>query len=124
MLYLLVSFCALASPSEDASSAYTHGMSSLKQKNAVDARSAFKKCLAIDPSRNDCLWELGWAHWLTGDWQGVLSAWEQLAERAPNHDPSLQSQLGVARAQASLSQEIERLRAMAPPRAAEGQEEV
>ncbi len=119
MLYLLVCFSALASPVLDASSAYTRGMSSLKQKNAEEAASAFNECLEIDPSRNDCLWELGWAHWLTGDWKGVVTAWETLAERAPKHDPSLQSQLGVARAQANLSQEILRLRELAPPQISE-----
>jgi len=114
MLLILLAFSALAEPSP-ANAAYGEGMAALKLKNAEVAVRELSRCVALDPQRNDCLWELGWAHWLSGDWAEVVDAWSRVEAQSPSHHPKLPEHLATARSQLSVQAEIDRLKKMAPP---------
>ena len=41
-----------------------------------------------EPDNADCWWELGWAEWIAGDWQGVIDAWAEMLGGVPGTEYS------------------------------------
>jgi len=82
---LLALFAALAL----GATPYDEGVAALKAKDAPTAIAAFERCLAAEPADSPgwvaCQWELGWAHWVAGDWAKVVGAWEQVVRVEPQH---------------------------------------
>ncbi len=74
------------------------GLAALREKRADDAIAAFDRCLAAAPATLECRWQLGWAHWVKGDWEAVVREWEALAAVAPTYE-SVATQLPAARGQ-------------------------
>jgi len=74
---------ALAQPN------YDLGVSKLKEKDAPAAVAAFKACLAEEAEGSEawvsCQWEMGWAHWVDGDWAAVVADWEAVKRVDPDH---------------------------------------
>ncbi len=81
MMLTLLSSLALAGPQQD----YEAGVRALKAKDGTTAEAALARCVAADPERNDCRWELGWAHWLQSDFDAVVVTWEEVLRRDPDH---------------------------------------
>lgn len=92
---------------------YEAGVAALKAKDAPTARAAFADCLAVAPGTLPCAWELGWAAWLQGDWDAVVSAWESVAAADPDY-ASVATQLPRAREQRDQLRAGEAARATAP----------
>jgi poly-gamma-glutamate capsule biosynthesis protein CapA/YwtB (metallophosphatase superfamily) len=83
------------------------GLAALKAKDAYGAIAALQKCAEAEP---ECRWQLGWAHWLVGDWARVVATWEKL-------DPAYESvatQLPIARGQLEIQRMAAAMRAAAP----------
>ncbi|HCF62718.1 MAG TPA: capsular biosynthesis protein, partial [Myxococcales bacterium] len=70
----------------------------LRARDSAAAAEALWACTVVQPERVECHWELGWAHWLAGDWAKVVAAWEQVEKRAPAH-AELAEKLAEARSQ-------------------------
>ncbi len=111
MILSLFAATALAGPQQD----YERGVAALKAKDGVAAESALATCVTAAPARIDCRWELGWAHWLQGDWDAVVTTWEEVLRRDPNH-PDAKRYLAEARENAALQQRVQASRAQVPAR--------
>ena len=79
----------LTAPSEtqaqDPEAHYQAGVAALQAKQAETAKTELSACVAVDPNRVDCQWELGWANWLLADWEGTVEAWNQVKTLDPSH---------------------------------------
>ena len=93
--------------------AYAEGVAALKAKNGPDAEAALRRCHAEAPDRTDCLWELGWAHWLQNDWAAVVSTWSDLEALDANH-AELAKYLPQAEKNLALKEELEASASSAP----------
>jgi len=75
------------------------GRAFLVDKLVDPALQSFASCLEIDPDQVDCLWEKGWAHYLKGDWEQVVTLWERVQtldpERVGDHLTQARDQLRV-----------------------------
>lgn len=101
-------------PDGPARVAYDRGMTALSAKDAVTARAAFDACLAAAPAQVECLWQKGWAAWVQGDWDAVVTAWEAVAVADPTYQ-TVGTQLPAARSQRDLARAGSAARAAAPP---------
>jgi hypothetical protein len=81
MILSLAVAVALAGPQQD----YEAGVAALGDKNGVAAETALARCVAAAPDRVDCRWELGWAHWLQGEWAAVTATWDEVLRLDPDH---------------------------------------
>jgi hypothetical protein len=90
------------------------GRAALKQKDGPLAVAHLRACLAQAPADVDCLWELGWAHSLQGDWDAVIAEWEQVKALKPDH-PDVDGRLADARNQRQLQRRLEEAGRDAPP---------
>ena len=81
MIWTLVTTLALAGPQQD----YERGVAALKAKDGPAAEAALATCVTAAPQRVDCRWELGWSHWLQGEWDAVVVAWEEVLRLQPDH---------------------------------------
>lgn len=100
MIALLAVSLAFADPADDA---LEQGKAAQVLGDTEAAVVAYEACLAADPDRVPCWWELGWSHWTAGDWDAVVTAWEQVKTRAPDH-PELSTWLPKAKQhQASMA---------------------
>ena len=86
------------------------GIVALKAKQPDVAIAALSRCLASDPAAAACGWQLGWAHWIRGDWAAVVAAWETLP---PGYE-SVATQLPIARGQLEARQMAAAARLEAP----------
>ncbi len=84
---------------------YARGVEALRARDSAAAAEALWACTVVQPERVECHWELGWAHWLAGDWAKVVAAWEQVEKRAPAH-AELAEKLAEARSQLALHERL------------------
>ena len=83
---------------QDAQPHYEAGIAALAVKDADTAVVELTACLSVAPERVDCAWELGWAHWLNGDWDEVVATWEELDHpERDRHLPTARGNLEVQR---------------------------
>ncbi|HJN76216.1 MAG TPA: CapA family protein [Myxococcota bacterium] len=81
---------------QDAASHYEAGVEALRRKDADIAVVELTTCLSLEPERVDCAWELGWAHWLNGDWDKVVATWDGLGHpERDRHLPTARGNLEV-----------------------------
>jgi poly-gamma-glutamate capsule biosynthesis protein CapA/YwtB (metallophosphatase superfamily) len=107
LIIALLSF-ALAdtgTPPEDPDLAL--GRTALQAKDPATATKHLKACLARDPAHEECLWELGWAHWLRSDWGAVVQAWEKVPASHADRDLYLAQARDQLKAQQMLSQQAQ-----------------
>ncbi len=97
MIPLLLASLVHAGPQQD----FEAGVAALKAKDGITAEAALARCLEVAPERIDCRWELGWAHWIQGDWEAVVTTWETVLARQPDHADA-QKFLVEARSNAAL----------------------
>ncbi len=98
---------------QEAEEVYQQGLTALRAKDAQAAREALSRCIALEPERSDCYWELGWAHVLSGQWREAVAAWEKVEMLRPDH-PELHEHLANARAQVEMLNRIRAMEALAP----------
>jgi poly-gamma-glutamate capsule biosynthesis protein CapA/YwtB (metallophosphatase superfamily) len=79
---------------------FESGRGALADGRVEEATQAFSRCLIEDPAATACAWELGWARWKVGDWEGCAAAWRKVAALEPGH-PQVGRYLPVAEAQAT-----------------------
>ena len=96
-----------------AASALSAGMIAVQDKRLDDARAAFERCIAAEPTAEQCAWELGWVHWSQRDWSRVVARWESLATLNAAY-PKLDANLAIARDQLKLQRLAAEMRAKAP----------
>ena len=92
------------------------GRQALADKRPDRAIPAFQACVARPLTAavaTDCQWELGWAHWLKGSWEGVVTAWEAVARVDPGRE-GLDSYLAQARDNLGMAGLLAKGRAAAP----------
>ncbi|MCB9792262.1 MAG: CapA family protein [Alphaproteobacteria bacterium] len=75
---------------------YQAGVAALAEKDAAAASAALRACTEAAPERGDCWWELGWARWIAGDWEGVIQAWETVKRLEPDN-AQVDQHIGTAR---------------------------
>ncbi|HYX93068.1 MAG TPA: CapA family protein, partial [Myxococcaceae bacterium] len=90
------------------------GRAALKEKNAPLALAHLRACVARQPENVECLWELGWAYSLQGDWDAVIARWEQVKALQPDH-PDVDGRLEDARNQQQLRRRLDEAARDAPP---------
>jgi len=71
--------CALAGP-------YEQGVAALKANDAVRARSLLTQAVEAEPDHLRAHWELGWAHWVAGDFAATSRAWSRVEELDPDFE--------------------------------------
>ncbi|MDF1564716.1 MAG: CapA family protein [Deltaproteobacteria bacterium] len=108
MTSILLALLAL-NPSADLAA----GKAALRAKDPDAAKAALQRCVTAAPESVDCHWELGWAHWLSRDWDATVESWEVVERLAPDH-PELERYLGEARGQQKLRAELKAEEAAAP----------
>lgn len=82
------------------------GAGALKEKNGPLAAAHLAACVAKAKDRVDCQWELGWAWYLTGEWEKVIAAWETVKRLQPSHE-EVDRRLADAQNQLVLRQKLE-----------------
>jgi hypothetical protein len=100
-------------PSSEADAHFARGVEALKAKDAPAAARHLAACVAAAPSRVDCRWELGWAHYVSQDWAGVVAQWEEVKRLSPTH-PEVDARLVEARGQLELRRKLDALPETAP----------
>ena len=103
-------------PLSPACQALAEGRQALGAKRLGAAKVALERCLTSDPTPDeaaDCHWELGWAHWLRGDWSAVVSAWTAVEAADPGRE-GLSRYLSQARDNLGLDALLEKGRSAAP----------
>ncbi len=60
------------------------GRAFLVDKLVDPALHSFAACLEIDPEQVDCHWEKGWAHYLKGEWEQVVTHWDKVQGLDPS----------------------------------------
>ncbi|MGI5862940.1 MAG: CapA family protein [Myxococcales bacterium] len=107
LTHLALSLALAAAPAQEAAPVdhYARGVEALRARDAAAAAQALSACTAEQPERVECHWELGWAHWLAGDWAKVVAAWEQVEKLDPTH-AELAEKLAEARAQLALRERL------------------
>jgi poly-gamma-glutamate capsule biosynthesis protein CapA/YwtB (metallophosphatase superfamily) len=113
MILPLIASLALAGPQDD----YNAGVAALQAKDATTAQIALARCVSQAPERVDCLWELGWAQWLLGDWTAVVTTWERVLNLDADH-PDAEKYLAEARENAAMQARVQASRADVPARIA------
>lgn len=108
MMWMLSLMTALAQETP-----YDLGVAALAEKRSADAITHFDQCLESDPQNVDCHWEIGWAHWLEGQWGDVVDHWNTVAQLDPQR-PDLQRYLSQAKDNLSLGELLARGRDAAP----------
>lgn len=120
---LLSALLPLALAQDPAEAHFQAGLAALKAKDAPTAVAELGACVAADPARVDCRWELGWAHWIRGDWAAVVAQWEEVKRLEPGH-ANVDDQLATARGHLQVQRIVEASAAKAPdtlrPKAPEG----
>jgi Bacterial capsule synthesis protein PGA_cap len=101
-------------PKLDPASHLQAGRAALQEKRGPLAVAHLRACVEQEPSNVDCLWELGWAHYLQNDWDSVIAAWQQLKSSKPDH-PEIDGRLEDARNQQQLRRRLEEAARAAPP---------
>ena len=103
-----------AARAEDGASALEQGRAALQAKDAPAAIRHLQRCVREAPADAlDCRWELGWAHWIAGDWGAVVEQWEAVKAEDPGRE-GLDKYLAQARDQLSLEELLAKGRAAAP----------
>lgn len=90
------------------------GRAALQQKDAALALAHLRACVDAEPGNIECLWELGWAHYLRSDWDGAVAVWEKVKGLQPDH-PEVAGRLADARHQQQLRARLEEAARSAPP---------
>lgn len=98
---------------DDPQALYEAGVAALKAKEAEDAEAKLAACVAVAPTKTECHWELGWAHWLQGDWDATVSAWEQVKALQPDH-PQVDQYLPTAKGHLETEAMVAKAAAGAP----------
>jgi len=66
------------------SEAHQAGVALLHNKRPKMAVLEFERCISEQqPDAIDCRWEMGWALWLQGDWDGVVTQWTAVQDADP-----------------------------------------
>ncbi|HZA15269.1 MAG TPA: CapA family protein [Myxococcaceae bacterium] len=89
------------------------GRAALRQKNGALAVGHLRACVAQQPENVECLWQLGWAHSLLGEWDAVIERWERVKALRPDH-PEVAGRLADARAQRELQLRMDEAARRAP----------
>ena len=100
----------LAVAQDNQSRYYQNGVDALQQKDHELALQSLNPCVLADVDVKqaitaECWWEKGWAHWLAGDWQETVDAWEVVARANPHRD-DLSTYLAQARDNLQLQQQL------------------
>jgi len=109
-MVMLLATLSFAAPGD---AGYGEGIAALKAKDGPAAEAALALCHQEAPERLDCLWELGWAHWLQNDWAGVVEVWQQVDAAEPGR-AELTTYLPQAQRNLALQQELAASSAEAP----------
>lgn len=72
--------------SEKATDAYRRGFAAQAELRTDAALSAWKECLAVEPTCVPCVYESGWTHWSRSEWKETVAAWEKTLALDPKHD--------------------------------------
>lgn len=111
----LIPLAALATtPAEEAELRYQEALAAIAAKDLGAAGRALEACVATDPTRAACWWELGWVRWTKKDWVGVVNAWETVARLEPQH-PELPKHLPTARGKLVVEKLIHEWAKSPPP---------
>ncbi|MEL6341754.1 MAG: CapA family protein [Myxococcota bacterium] len=115
LLFLFSAAVFAADPVDEAApdTPYTRGVAALAEKDADEAIRHFDRCLAEDPNQIDCHWEIGWAHWLRGEWKDVVSHWDIVQTKEPDRK-GLSQYLSQAKDNLSLEDLLAKGRSAAP----------
>lgn len=89
------------------------GSEALKAKQPDSAIPHFHACIQKEPQRVECHWELGWAYYLSNDWEKVVASWETVKKLQPDH-PDVDRRLDDARQQLELRKKLEAMASEAP----------
>jgi hypothetical protein len=89
------------------------GVQALREKDPEAAIQHFTRCIEKNPDSEACHWEMGWAHYLKGDWAEVVKSWERVKAINPEHNEA-EEHLATARAQLALIALLQQRRTQAP----------
>ncbi len=71
----------------DLPGAYGEGVGLLRDKKLAPAIEAFQRCIDTQPDQvANCHWERGWAHWMNGDWDKVVTDWTAVRTVDPTRE--------------------------------------
>lgn len=94
--------------------AYGEGVTLLREKKLAPAIEAFQRCIDTQPDHAaDCRWERGWAHWMNGDWDKVVTDWQAVRAVDPGRE-GLSRYLAQAEDNLGLEALLAKGRASAP----------
>lgn len=114
MLPALVTALALAgTPPAAPPPELEEGVAALKAKNAALAAEKLQACVEKQPANVACHWELGWAFYLSGDWERVVAEWSEVKRLDPSH-AEVDKRLEEARGQLALRRKLDEAAAQAP----------
>jgi len=89
------------------------GIQALRAKDPVSAIEHFSNCIEENPENEVCHWEIGWAHYLNGNWAEVVKHWERVQAINPTRTDA-EEHLATARAQLALIAQLQQIRTKAP----------
>jgi len=106
---------AQAPEAQDAAtdSSYTRGKKALGARDGETAITAFSQCLITQPKNVECHWELGWAFFLTHDYEKAQSAWRAVKRMTPKR-PGLAKVLNTINEHVAIITPAHALRAASP----------
>ncbi len=81
-LFAFSAFALGATPSQ----ALAAGREAARAGDPSAAVAAYTECLLLAPDHVDCHWELGWALWNQGAWEGVVEHWQRVNALDPAHE--------------------------------------
>ena len=99
-----------------ATSFYNQGVEALQSKNYSLAIKHFSECVLKEQDKKilqDCLWELGWAHWMQSDWEQVVQSWQTL-QKSDSKREGLEEYLSQAQDNYNLEKLIAQSRSNTP----------
>ena len=106
---------AQAPEAQDAAtdSSYTRGKKALGTRDGETAITEFSQCLITQPKNVECHWELGWAFFLTHDYEKAQSAWRAVKRMTPKR-PGLAKILNTINEHVAIITPAHALRAASP----------
>ena len=92
---------AVSPKAEDTStdSFYIRGKKALGARDGETAITQFSQCLITQPKNVECHWELGWAFFLTHDYEKAQSAWRTVKRMTPKRS-------GLAKALQTINEHV------------------
>ena len=85
-------------PVPGAEEAYRRGLALQQERRTLEALEQYGEALRLDPFHAKAHWEIGWSHWVLGQWPEVVRHWE-LAAGLGLEEPELEDYLRQARDQ-------------------------